>query len=156
MMQAPRFATHIPLRRGHGVDQRPWVLGAERAEAQPLSEALPAVISSPVPYGALRHGAKVLSRSAATGRANDAVVGRHQARLLEVKQPRQQFAPREVSERAEQDNDVGVRDCGVAWGHATSMASGPLRRRRWRPLHQLLRPGARSTWWLPMNVPTRS
>ena len=88
-MQTPWFATHLPLGRRHCVDERPWLLGAEGAEAQPLREAVPVAIASRVPYGALRHGAKLFNGSAPTGRANDAVVGRHETRLLEVKQPRQ-------------------------------------------------------------------
>src|SRR5207302_5650308 len=103
-MQTPRFAPHLPLSLGHCVDERPWLFGTECAEAQTLSETLPAVTVSLISHGAPRYGAKFVDRTAATGRANDAVVVGHEPRLLEVQQPGEQFALRQIPERTEEDN----------------------------------------------------
>ena len=124
MVQAPWLAAHLPLSCAHGVDERSGLLGAECAEAQPLGEPLPVVTFSLVFHRAPRHGAELVDRPAATGSAEDAVVGGHQPRLLEVKQTRQELAPREVSKRTEQDDDVRIRDHHVGRGHHAIIAPG--------------------------------
>jgi hypothetical protein len=132
MVQAPWLAPHLPLSRAHGIDERSRLLGTEGAEAQPLREAPPAIAFSLIPQSALRHGAELLDRPAAAGGAEDAVVGGHEPRLLEVKQPGQELAAGKVSKRTEQDDDVGIWDHGVAGVHRVSMAAGVRRQRRSR------------------------
>ena len=65
VVQPPRLAPHLPLGGADRIDERSRLLGAERAEAQALSEALPAVARSLFTECALGDGAKIVDRPAA-------------------------------------------------------------------------------------------
>jgi hypothetical protein len=108
-VQAPGFPAQLALGARQRLLQGLGLPGAERAEGQPLPEALPHVaggLADRVPS----HAAEVVVGAALARGPDDFVAGGHEPGAVEAKQAGEQLAPGEIAQRAQEDDDVVVGD----------------------------------------------
>ena len=133
MVDAARLAADLALRLLDGPDELRRVVGGGGREGEASDELVP-FLSGGLAHAALLDGVMrtlpkllVAERARRARDADHAVVLGHEARAMEVEEPRQELALGEIPRRPEEHDHVVVRTRPRADRHATASATFAVR-----------------------------